>query len=134
MPSVTLEALLVLATTIPLILFGFTYALRQPICTLSFNPLTQINNAVQAAYTQPYTQLNTPINATLIIVAHGNMIKYSGCQAPPPIISDPDKIILSFGSNYIDYNLKIRGSVMQTPCNLIVWYNTLNQTLLVGCS
>ncbi|PSN96695.1 hypothetical protein B9Q04_00305 [Candidatus Marsarchaeota G2 archaeon BE_D] len=134
MPSVTLEALLLLATMVPLILLGFSYVWKQPTCAISFNPLTQINNAIQAAYTQPYSRISVPINATLTITANNNTVSYTGCNAPYPAISDPNKIIKSYGANRVVYSLNISETTAPTPCNLVVEYYPLNRTLQVGCA
>ncbi|PSN92330.1 hypothetical protein B9Q03_01490 [Candidatus Marsarchaeota G2 archaeon OSP_D] len=134
MPSVTLEALLLLAITLPLILLGFSYVSIQPTCTISFNPLTQINNAIQAAYTQPYSRISVPINATLTLKAKNNTISYTGCSAPYPTISDPNRIIHSYGETHIEYSVNIRESTAPTPCILVVEYYSLNKTLQVSCA
>ncbi|HLH45254.1 MAG TPA: hypothetical protein VKV31_00580 [bacterium] len=134
MPSVTLEALLLLAITLPLILLGFSHVNTQPTCTISFNPLTQINNAIQAAYTQPYSLISVPINATLTIAAKNNTISYTGCSAPYPTISDPNRIIHSYGETHIEYTLNISESTASTPCTLVVEYYAQHKTLQVSCA
>lgn len=134
MPSVTLEALMLVALTTTLVVSAYAQLHTDQGCTLSYNPLTQINNAVQAAYIQPYTKVAAPINATLTITTHKNTIKYYGCRAPQPTIADPASIVAGYNISQIQYSVLFADTVLAAPCTLSVTYDPLNHTMLVQCS
>lgn len=134
MPSVTLEALIILALTMAFVLYAYTQIPLEQACTLNYNPLTQINDAVQAAYSQPYTQIAVPINATLTIKTYKNTIEYFGCKAPQPTMVDPESIVSSYTLNSVEYRVDFREGVLSTPCVLSIMYNPFNHTMLTQCS
>lgn len=133
MSSVTLEALTLIALGLTLTLSAYTSIAQNSACTLSYNPLTEINNAIQAAYAQPYTQMAVTINATLAIKVGKNTFEYYGCKAPQPVIADPNSIVVAYNSNSVEYALNFRQTVLDTPCTLTLTYNPFNKTVLVQC-
>jgi len=131
MSSVTLEAAATLAITLTVVILAYSYTATVPTqaCTLSYSPLTQINDAIQAAYAQPYAQVVVPLNATLTVIASGNQVGIRGCEAPPPTIADPDRIVKTYTSNEIEYSVLFAPALISTPAILVAAYNPQNKTL-----
>lgn len=124
---------MLLALGVTLVLSAYTGIIQNAGCTMSYNPLTEINNAIQAAYSQPYTQTATFINATLTIIAENNTLQYYGCSAPQPTIADPNSIVVAYASNRVEYSINFTRAVLATPCVLKATYDPFNKTLLIEC-
>jgi hypothetical protein len=133
MPSVTLETFILVVISLTCIVVCYSYVPLDPPCAMNYNPLTQLNNAIQNAYSEPFSMYTVRINATMLIVVENNKIAVMGCTLPQPIISDPNLIVKSYTTEQLVYSVRINQTLIQTPCIVSVIYDAVNHILSLSC-
>jgi|GEM_PF-1209235 hypothetical protein len=136
MPSVTLEAALILALTLVVSIAAFTQTqntllVGPRIC--QWNSLSQINAAVEAALLAPMSKQSVAIPFTQTISTSNHEIRSAGCEQPQPDIVDPLRIVTFSNTTAILYSdgFNITQAIIVCPTTIVLQYYPFNRTLSI---
>jgi hypothetical protein len=119
--SKSLEALLVLSVTLILSFSLFFQApIQNDVCGL--NPLSDINLAIQAAVSVPFSNQSVKITISGVIIFKGNWIVFIGCSVPFVKLTDPNHIIIYYNSSAIEYKILLNSLHVLLPITLSISY------------